>query len=128
MANKLAKAPRTKAPIAKKRRKKEWPDEEELMLREAIKYLIRHHGMFLVPTRRREILIKGCPAWIITVTLRYITGHEGYIGDLLYDGENFTFLTEEVVMDERARKIADDPEGKRKWDEYRASTLQAGKS
>jgi hypothetical protein len=60
------------------------------------------------------------------VTLRYTTGHEGYIGDLLYDGEEFTFVTEQSVMDERAQKIADDPERIRKWNEFRASTLQAG--
>jgi hypothetical protein len=66
----------------------------------------------------------GGRKWIITVTLRYTSGHEGYIGDLLYDGEVFTMITEKSVITERARKIAADPEGIRKWNEYRASTLQ----
>jgi hypothetical protein len=52
------------------------------------------------------------------VTLRYDAGDETYIGDLLYDGESFTFLTEQSVMAERARKLADDPEKIRKWNEY----------
>lgn len=60
-------------------------------------------------TGLREVTIKGFPVWIITVTLRYDKGDEGYIGDLVYDGEKFTFLTEQSVMDERARKIADNP-------------------
>jgi hypothetical protein len=84
--------------------------------------------MFLVATGIREARIRGFRVWIITVTLRYGAGDEGYIGDLLYDGEEFTFLTEQSVMDERARKIADDPERIKKWNEYRTSTLHAGKA
>jgi hypothetical protein len=108
----------------KRRRPPEILDAEERILREATKYLIYQHGMFLVATGARKIQIKGFPVWIITVTLRYTTGHEGYIGDLLYDGEEFTFLTEQSVMDERAQRIADDPERTRKWNEYQAATLQ----
>jgi len=108
-----------------RRRKPEVLDEEEQILRKATQHLVFQHGMFLVATGLREVQVRGFRVWIITVTLRYTTGHEGYIGDLLYDGEEFTFLTEKSVMDERARKIADDPERMRKWNEYRASTLQA---
>ena len=99
--------------------------EQERIFRAATLYLIQNHGMFLVATGVREARVRGCPVWIITVTLRFTTGHEGYIGDLLYDGEEFTFLTEKSVMDERANQIANDPERQRKWNEYRASTLSA---
>jgi hypothetical protein len=60
--------------------------------------------------------------------LRFATRHEGYIGDLLYDGEQFMFLTEQSVMDERAQKIAEDPKGLREWIDYRASTLHSGEA
>jgi hypothetical protein len=127
MARKVSKPTRAKASAeTKRRRKPELPDEEERVLREATKHLVFEHGMFLVATGIREARVKGFRVWIVTVTLRYTTGHEGYIGDLLYDGEDFTFLTEQSVMDERARKIADDPERVRKWNEHRDSTLQAG--
>ena len=120
---------RTRAKVAEATRPKRLPeisDEEEQIIREATKHLILKHGMFLVATGVREECMGGCQQWIITVTLRYPTGHEGYIGDLRYDAKEFTFLTEQSVMDERARKIAEDPERIRKWNEYRASTLQAG--
>ena len=102
-------------------------DEQERILREATKHLVFHQGMFLVATGLRETRIKGLPVWIIAVTLRYPTGHEGYIGDLLYDGEEFSFLTPPEVRKERARQIAADPERMRKWNEYRDSTLPAAK-
>jgi len=101
-------------------------EQEEQILRAATLHLIQKHGMFLVATGTREVQIKGFRVWIITVTLRYAVGHEGYIGDLLYDGEQFTFLTEQSVMDQRAQEIAEDPAELRKWDEYRASTLHPG--
>jgi hypothetical protein len=114
--------------VTKSRREPEDLDEEERILREATGYLITKHGMFLVATGLREVRIKGFRVWIITVTLRYGFGDEGYIGDLLYDGEAFTFLTEQSVMDDRARKIAENPERIRQWNEYRASTLHPGKA
>jgi hypothetical protein len=106
----------------------EFTDEEERLLEEATRHLVFKHGMFLVATNIREARIKGLRIWILTVTLRYGEGDEGYIGDLLYDEEQFTFLTEQAVMDERARQIANDPERLRKWNEYRASTLPTGKA
>lgn len=128
MVKKLSKTVRSRASTVTKRRrkateKKEVLDEEERILREATKHLVFQHGMFLVATGAREVSIKGIPVWIITVTLRYTTGHEGYIGDLLYDGEDFTFLTPPEVRKERAQQIAADPERTRQWNEYRASTL-----
>lgn len=113
---------------AKRRRKPEVIDEEERILREATKYLVFQEGMFLVATGLREARIRGFRVWIITVTMRLDAGDETYIGDLLYDGKEFTLLTEQSVMDERAQKLLDDPESIRKWNEYRASTLRAGKA
>src|SRR5262245_45245162 len=101
-------------------------DEEEQILRAATIHLIRHHGGLLLATDLREQPAEGGRTWVLTVTLRYPTGHEGYIGDLLYDGKEFTFLTPEDVRKERARQISEDPEGVRNWNEYRTSTLQAG--
>jgi hypothetical protein len=100
--------------------------EEEKALQAATLYLIQKHGMFLVATGVRTVFINRFPVRIITVMLRYPTGHEGYVGDLLHDGEEFTFLTERSVMEERVRRIAEDPVRLRKWNEYQSSTLQAG--
>ncbi len=129
MVKKVSKQTRAKAsPTTKHRRKPQVLDEEERILREATKHLVFKHGMFLVATGLREVRIKGFRVWIITVTLRYGTGDEAYIGDLLYDGEDFTFLTEQSVMDERAQTLLDDPERIRRWDAYRSSTLHPGKA
>jgi hypothetical protein len=128
VVKKASKSTRSKlAGAAKPRPKVEAIDEkEERMYREAVKHLLLHHGGLLVPTAHREIRVRGLPVWVLTVTLRYPSGHEGYVGDLLYDGESFTFLTEQSVMDERARQIAADPQRDQKWHALRASTLQAG--
>ena len=117
-------------PNTGKRQRQRQPaiDEEEAILSAATIYLIRKHGMFLVATNAREARVKTFRVWIITVTLRYATGDEAYIGDLLYDGEEFTFLTEQSVMDQRARQFADDPERIRRWNEDRDSTLRPGKA
>lgn len=115
---------RTRAASTMRPRKKSAPsDEEERILQAATLHLIQQHGMYLVATSAREVSIRGMPVWIITVTLRYDKGDEGYVGDLLYDGEKFTFLTEQSVMDERVRKIAENPKRLRKWNEYRSTTL-----
>jgi hypothetical protein len=130
MLRKLSKATQSRISTAAKRRRKstasvetEVVDEEERIMRAATLELITKHGGHFVATGLRETRVKGFRVWIITVTLRYAAGHEGYVGDLLYDGDNFTFLTEQPVIDERVRKIAADPEGLRRWNEYRASTL-----
>jgi hypothetical protein len=135
MVKKVSKSTRSRASTGTRRRSKHEVrneegviDEEERILREATKHLVFKHGMFLVATGLREVRIKGFRVWIITVTLRYDAGDECYIGDLLYDGDEFTFLTEESVRRERARKLANDPERIRKWNEYRASALHPGKA
>lgn len=118
MVKQAGKPKRAKAmPKSKRRQKPEILDEEEQLLREAFTYLLFNHGMFLVSTAIRVMQIKGFPVWIITVTWQYGAGDEAYIGDLLYDGEVFTFLTEKSVRDERAQKLLDDPERIRKWNE-----------
>src|SRR5262249_32196726 len=66
-------------------------DEEETILREATKYLIRKVGGHLVATGLREEQHRGGRRWLIAVTLRYPTGYEAYYGDLLYDGKDFSF-------------------------------------
>jgi hypothetical protein len=129
MVKRVNKRTRGKVSAAPKRRRKpEALDEEERILREATRYLVFKHGMFLVATGIREARIKGFRVWIITVTLRYGAGDEAYIGDLLYDGDDFTFLTEQSVMDARAQKIAADPERIRQWNERRTPTLRPGKA
>jgi hypothetical protein len=129
MVKKLSKAPRPKARAATKRRRKPAVlDKQEQILRAATIHLIRKVGGLLVATGLREEKDNGDQRWIITVTLRYPTGFEGYIGDLLYDGKDFTMLTEESVMNERAEHIDAHPEGIRLWNEYRAATLRTGKA
>ncbi len=118
MVKKVRKETQMKAAgVTRRRGKPAVIDEEERLLRKATEHLICKHGMFLVATGLRETRIKGFQVWIIAVTLRYTTGHEGYIGDLLYDGEAFTFLTPPEVRKDRTRTIAGDPERIRKWNE-----------
>ena len=126
MVKNISKAKRSKgSALTKRRPKPEIHDAEERILQEATKHLILNHGGLLVATAARAQPIKGIRIWIITVTLRYPTGHEGYVGDLLYDGEDFTFLTPLEVRKERVRQIDADPALKREWDDYRNSTLSA---
>jgi hypothetical protein len=119
---------RTKPQPAPRTPRSRIKEQQEEILRRATLELITKHGGHFVATGLRETRIKGIQIWIITVTLRYATGFGGYVGDLLYDGEEFTFLTEQSVIDERVRQIAADPEGIRQWHDYRASTLRPRKT
>jgi len=104
---------------------------EEQILRKAQCYLLfeaKRPMLWTVAGIREDQPGDGSRRWIIAVHLRYPTGHEGYLGDLLYDGATFTELTDLGLMQKRARRIAADPEGKRKWNEYRASTLPPGEA
>jgi len=127
MVKKLHKQVRAGASGVLSRAKVPEVSEEEQILRAATRFLLQKHGMFLIATGTRETRIKGFRVWVITVTLRYTTGHEGYVGDLLYDGEEFTFLTEPALMDERIRKVAENPERLQKWNECRSAPSHPGK-
>jgi hypothetical protein len=127
MVKKLQSRTRTRTTGTRPKRKPEIDEEEERIYAASIRYLMTKHGHLLVPSGLRKVQIKGFDVWILSVVLRYPTGHEGYVGDLLYDGEEFTFLTEQAIMDERVKQIANDPERLRAWNEYRASTLRTGK-
>jgi hypothetical protein len=70
---------RLKAQRAKRRARPEVANEEERILRAATLYLIRKHGMFLVATRARKICIRDISVWVVSVTLRYDRGDEGYM-------------------------------------------------
>ncbi len=112
---------RTKAVESKRRtRKSEINPEEEEILKKAQIYLLFEAGRPMLRTVagiREEKGEDGARRWIIAINLRYPTGFEGYLGDLLYDGTRFTELTDRELMRERARRIAADPEGKRQWNE-----------
>jgi hypothetical protein len=122
----------TKAP--RTTRGKEGPQtikEEERILRKAQEYLLfeaKRPMLWTVAGIKEEKGPDGSRRWIIAVHLRYPTGFEGYLGDLLYDGRRITELTDPERMRERAREIAADPEGIRQWNEYRASTLPSGEA
>src|SRR5262245_28039363 len=110
-------------PKARRPRAPQINEEEEEILRKAQVYLLfeaKRPMLWTAAGIREERGDDGSRRWVIAVNLRYPTGFEGYLGDLLYDGERFTELTDLELMRERVRKIAADPEGRRQWDEYRA--------
>lgn len=90
-------------------------EREERILREATIHLITHHGGLFVATAVREEEGEVGPNRIVGVTLRYPTGHEGHVGELLCDGQEFRLLTERSVIDGRIREIAVDPGHLRCW-------------
>jgi hypothetical protein len=53
--------------------------------------------------------------WTIPVFLRYPTGHEAELGQLAFDGKEFTPLTERAVTEKRAQTLAEDPAFQRAW-------------
>jgi hypothetical protein len=132
VVKKASERTRTKTAAVKRQAKaSEITDEEELILRRAQMYLLfeaKRPMLWTVAGIREEKGDDGARRWIIAVHLRYPTGFEGYLGDLLYDGARFTELTDLERMQERARQIAADPEGIRQWNEYRASTLPPGEA
>ena len=132
MVRKRTNAARAKAAgMARRRTTPEVIDEGEEILRRAQVYLLfeaKRPLLWTVAGIREEKGIDGSRRWIIAVNLRYPTGFEGYLGDLLYDGAKITELTALELMRERARQIAADPEGIRQWNEYRTSTLPPGEA
>lgn len=105
-------------------------EEEEHIISAAATYCLLHFPMLWTtggfPEDRQAE--DGSRQWLIRVYLRYPTGFEGYLGDLLYDGKQITELTDRQLMMERAKQVAADPEGIRQWNEYRASNLPAGET
>jgi hypothetical protein len=103
----------------KRERERELTEEEEHIIQEAACYCLHHFPMLWttegVPEERRAE--DGSCQWMIRVYLRYPTGHEGYLGDLLYDGKQFAELTDREIMRERAKTIAADPERTRQGNE-----------
>lgn len=98
------------------RTKPEINQEEEIILKKSAIYCLRTFPMlWTVGGIQEEKGEDGCRRWIIAVYLRYPTGHEGYLGDLLYCNEQLTELTSREVMRERATQIAADPERMRQW-------------
>lgn len=130
------KKPKTTAVAAKARRsapqtKQSLLNEEEEILRRAQIYLLfeaKRPMLWTVAGIREEKAGDSPRRWIVAVNLRYPTGFEGYLGDLLVDGERITELTDLETMRERARQIAAEPEGIRQWNEYQASMIQAGEA
>jgi hypothetical protein len=130
MVKKAGKPTRAKA-TAKARSKKAaeiFAEEEQILRQAAIYCLLTFPTLWTVGGIKEERGTDGTRKWIIAVHLRYPTGHEGYLGDLLYDGMGITELTDREIMRQRSKEIAADPKGIREWNEYRASTLRPGKA
>jgi hypothetical protein len=116
--------PRTAIASARRKKNAEVNEEDEQILQKAQVYLLfeaKRPMLWTVAGIRAEKNDDGSRRWIIAVNFRYPTGFEGYLGDLVYDGENFSELTELELMRDRARQIAADPEGIRQWNDVRAS-------
>ncbi|HVS38153.1 MAG TPA: hypothetical protein VMS17_21520 [Gemmataceae bacterium] len=99
-------------------------EEQERILRKAQEYLLfeaKRPMLWTVAGIREEKAADCSRRWVIAVHLRYPTGFEGYLGDLVYDGESITELTDAEAMRERAERIAADPEGVRQWNELRTA-------
>jgi hypothetical protein len=130
MVSKARKQTRTNAAKATRRTKTpELNTQEEQILKKAQIYLLfeaKRPMLWTVAGIREEQAEDGSRRWIIAVHLRYPTGFEGYLGDLLYDGQRISELTDLRLMRERARQIASDPERDRKWDELQAAALPPG--
>src|SRR5690348_12563570 len=110
---KVKEGPRAKARQATRKKGPETNDEEAQILQKAQVYLLfeaKRPMLWTVAGIREEQREDGSRRWIIAVHLRYPTGHEGYLGDLLYDGARITELTDPELMRQRAQAIAADPE------------------
>ena len=113
-------------------RKKKAPsiaEEEERILKRAQMYLLyeaQRPMLWTVADIREEKGDDGSRRWIIAVHLRYPTGHEGYLGDLVFDGERVTELTDLELMRQRGREIAADPALQREWEAYLAANPSPG--
>jgi hypothetical protein len=113
MVSKAREQTRTEAAQATRRQKsRELDEEQEQILKKAQIYLLfeaKRPMFWSVADIREEKGEGGSRRWIIAVHLRAPSGHEGYLGDLLYDGERFTELTDVELMRRRVQQITADP-------------------
>ena len=61
-------------------------EEEEVCWIAAIYCLRTFPTLWTVGDIREEPSVSGLRRWIVAVHVRYPTGHEGYVGDLLVEG------------------------------------------
>src|ERR1700722_6014041 len=103
----------------KSERSRELTAEEENIIQEAACYCLHHFPMLWTTGGLPEERLANDHSRQLTIRvfLRCPTGHEGYLGELLYDGKNFTELTDRKIMRERAKTVAADPERARQWNE-----------
>jgi hypothetical protein len=113
MVNNAREQTRTRAAQTARRQKShELNEEEEQILKRAQIYLLfeaKRPMFWHVADIREEKDERGSRRWIVAVHLRAPSGHEGYLGDLLYDGERFTELTDVELMRARVQQVAADP-------------------
>ena len=106
-------------------------EEEEAILKRAQIYLLfeaKRPMLWTVAGIREEKATDGSRRWIIAVHLRYPTGHEGYLGDLLFDGTRIVELTDVELMRQRGRVIAADPALQMEWEAFLAANPSPGKA
>lgn len=94
-------SPRTKATG-------ELTKEQERIIQAAATYCLRNFPMLWTTGGLPEECHaeNGARQWLVHIFLRYPMGQEGYLGDLLYDGNQFSELTTRQIMSERAKVIA----------------------
>jgi hypothetical protein len=81
-------------------------EEQAKILQHGAIYCLRNFPtLWTVGEIKEEKAENGRRRWIIAVYLRYPTGFEGYLGDLLYNGKHITELTDRNIMRARARRI-----------------------
>lgn len=126
--------PGSAVPRQREARREHRPPEEERLAHEdritqkaAVYCLLHFPHLWTAGNARRDAAAAGQACWIVPVVLRYPTGFGGEIGLLSYDEakDEFTVLTDREAMRERARALAEDPEGKRQWDALQAASLRA---
>jgi hypothetical protein len=113
MINQAREQTGTKATKATRRKNTPQLNEEtEQILKKAQFYLLfeaKRPTFWNVAGIHEERGEGGSRRWIIAVHLHAPSGHEGSLGDFLYDGEQFTELMDVEVMRERVWQIAVDP-------------------
>jgi hypothetical protein len=86
---------------APKNKKPQINEEEEQILQKAAIYCLHTFPMLWTVGGIREERSEGSRRWVVAVYLRYPTGHEGYLGDLQFDGKEFLLLAWTLVVPRR---------------------------